>query len=133
MNMMALGMFVFSLGTLAYQDLQRKSSWRHARSGRIGAIDATQFIGRDNDEISLSGEAPAELMDGRASLDQLREMAEAGGAWSLVDGAGRVYGAFVITGIDEGQRHFFADGTPRMIEFGLELLEVTDTATGTTP
>ncbi len=121
---MALGMFVFSLPTLAYQDLQRKSAWRHARSGRIGTIDATQFTGRDNQTISLAGDAPAELMDGRASLDQLHDMADQGAAWSLIDGAGRVYGAFVITAIDERQRHLFPDGTPRLIEFGIELLEV---------
>lgn len=126
MNMMALGLFIFSLPTLAYQDLQRKSAWRHARSGRIGAIDATQFTGRENEQISLSGEAPAELMDGRASLDQLHDMADTGSAWSLVGGDGRVYGTFVITSIDERHRHLFADGTPRLIEFGLELLEVSD-------
>lgn len=131
MNMMALGMFVFSLPTLAYQDLQRKTAWRHARSGRIGNIDASQFTGRDNQTITLAGDAPAELMDGRASLDQLHDMADQGAAWSLIDGAGRVYGAFVITGLDERQRHLMPNGTPRMIEFTIELLEV-DAGQGTT-
>lgn len=130
MNMMALGMFVFSLPTLAYQDLQRKSGWRHARGPRIGALDATQFLGRENDTVSLSGTAYAELMAGRASLDQLRDMADQGAAWSLIDGTGRVYGAFVITGIDEGMKEFLPDGTPRKIDFGIELLEVADKATG---
>ncbi|TCP99872.1 hypothetical protein C8J46_10210 [Sphingomonas sp. PP-F2F-A104-K0414] len=130
MNMMALGMFVFSLPTLAYQEMQRKSAWRHARSGRIGAIDATQFVGRENDTISLSGTAFAELMAGRASLDDLRDMAAKGEAWSLIDGTGRVYGAFVITGINEGMKEIFADGTPRKIDFTVDLLEIADSATG---
>lgn len=121
---MSLGMFVFSLPTLAYQDLQRDSAWRHARSGRVGAVDAVQFTGRDNDQISLNGDAPAELMAGAASLDQLREMAKNGEAWSLIDGTGRVYGAFVITRIREGQRHLFPDGTARLIQFGIDLMEV---------
>jgi phage protein U len=128
--MMALGMFVFSLPTLAYQEQQRKSGWRHARSGRIGAIDATQFVGRENDTINLSGTAYAELMAGRASLDELRDMAMQGEAWPLIDGTGLVFGAFVITGIDEGMKEFFPDGTPRRIDFGIELLEIADTATG---
>ena len=128
--MMALGMFVFSLPTLAYQEQQRKSGWRHARSGRVGAIDATQFLGRENDTISLSGAAYAELMAGRASLDQLRDMATEGKAWPLVDGTGRVHGAFVITGMDEGLKEFFADGTPRKIDFAIDLLEVADQAAG---
>ncbi len=129
MNMMALGMFVFSLPTLAYQDMQRKSAWRHARSGRIGAIDATQFVGRENDTVALSGTAYAELMAGRASLDDLRDMAAKGEAWSLIDGTGRVYGAFVITCIDEGMKEIFADGTPRKIDFTVDLLEIADSAT----
>ncbi len=128
--MMALGMFVFSLPTLAYQEIQRKSGWRHARSGRIGAIDATQFVGRENDTITLSGTAYAELMAGRASIDELRDMAAQGKAWSLIDGTGRVYGTFVITGIDEGMKEFFADGTPRRVDFTIELLEIADSATG---
>ncbi len=128
--MMALGMFVFSLPTLAYQEMQRKSAWRHARSGRIGAIDATQFVGRENDTISLSGTAYAELMAGRASLDDLRDMAARGEAWSLIDGTGRAYGAFVITAIDEGMKEIFADGTPRKIDFTVELLEIADSAPG---
>lgn len=121
---MSLGMFAFSLPTLAYQELQRDSAWRHARSGRIGAIDAVQFTGRDNDTISLNGDAPAELMEGAASLDRLREMADEGQAWPLIDGSGRSYGAFVIAHIREGQSLFFPDGTPRLIQFGIDLLEV---------
>jgi len=128
--MMALGMFVFSLPTLAYQEMQRKSAWRHARSGRIGAIDATQFVGRENDTITLSGTAYAELMAGRASIDELRDMAAQGKAWPLIDGTGRVYGAFVITGIDEGMKEIFADGTPRRVDFTIELLEIADAAAG---
>ncbi|MEG3166633.1 phage tail protein [Sphingomonas sp. LB3N6] len=128
--MMALGMFVFSLPTLAYQEMQRKSAWRHARSGRIGAIDATQFVGRENDTITLSGTAYAELMAGRVSIDELRDMAAKGEAWPLIDGTGRVYGAFVITGIDDGMREFFADGTPRKIDFTVDLLEIADAAAG---
>ena len=123
-KMMSLGMFVFSLPTLAYNELQRDSAWRHARTGRVGAIDAVQYTGRENEIISLSGDAPAELMEGAASLDSLRQMAKDGECWNLLDGNGRVYGAFVITRIREGQRFFFPDGTPRLIQFGIDLLEV---------
>ena len=130
--MMSLGMFIFALPTLAYEELQRRSDWRHARGGRIGARDGTRFVGVGDETISLNGSAMAELQDGRASIDQLRDMADTGQAWSLVDGTGRVYGAFVITGIDERQRAFFADGTPRQIDFGIDLLRVDDART-TTP
>lgn len=124
MNLMALGMFVFSIDTLAYQELTRDRAWRHARAPRVGALDATQFLGRDNDEITLAGDAPAELMDGAASLAQLVDMAADGAAWPLVSGSGDVLGQFVVTRVSERHTAFFPDGTPRLISFQLQLLEV---------
>lgn len=123
-TMMALGTFVFSLPTLAYDELQRRTEWRHARNPRVGARDATQFVGPGEDTVSLSGTAMAELQDGRASLDTLRSMAADGDAYPLVDGAGRVWGSFVVTNVDERQAVFLADGTPLKIDFGIDLLLV---------
>ncbi len=51
-----------------------------------------------------------------------------GNAWPLVDLSGRVYGAFVIEGIDERQKTFLQDGTPLKIDFGIDLLLVDDDA-----
>ena len=53
--MLALGMFVFSLSTAAYQELQRQTDWRHASNNRIGAAPARQFMGRGGDAITLPG------------------------------------------------------------------------------
>lgn len=119
--LMSLGMFVFSVPTLAYQDFQRKNAWRFASTPRVGAREAVQFVGPGADDISLSGTAYAELSKGVASLDDLREMAKDGAAWPLVDGAGNVLGTFVITSIDEKKKHFLADGTALQIDFSIEL------------
>jgi phage protein U len=129
-KLMSLGMFVFSIPTLAYDELQRRSSWRVARNAVVGAKDALQFLGADLDTVSLSGSAPAEISKGRASIDQLREMAAQGEAWPLVDGSGNVWGAYIITGIDERQSHFMPDGTARMIDFAIDLLEAGDAGAG---
>lgn len=126
--LLALGLFAFSIPTLAHDELQRRAAWRHATSARIGARDATQYVGPGEETIAINGTAYAELSDGQASLDQLRAMASTGDAWSLVDGAGRVYGAFVIVAIDEGQHHLLADGTPLKIDFTINLLRVDDQA-----
>lgn len=122
--LLALGMFVFSIDTLAFDDLSRRASWRHATSPRIGARDATQFTGPGEETISLPGSVFNEIADGRVSIDQLRAMANSGEAWSLVDGRGYVYGAFVITTIDDRAKAFFPDGTPRQIDFSIDLLRV---------
>jgi phage protein U len=122
--LMALGMFTFALPTLAHDELQRRMDWRHARSPRIGARDATQYVGPGDETVSLTGTAFSELADVDASLDQLRNMAGSGNAWPLVDGAGRVFGVFVITGLDERQKAFLPNGKPQRVDFGLDLLAV---------
>ena len=53
--MMALGMFVFSLETLAYQEFQRQTDWRHGSTSRIGTNPARQYLGRGDDSITLPG------------------------------------------------------------------------------
>ncbi|WP_084253534.1 phage tail protein [Sphingomonas pituitosa] len=128
MKLLSLGMFVFAIDTLAYDELQRKRAWRFATNGRVGAKDAIQFTGADLETITLSGSTHIELADGRASLDQLIDMAAEGGDWPLVDGLGNVLGSFVITSIDERHRHFLPDGQPRQIDFGIDLLEAPDAA-----
>jgi phage protein U len=126
--LLAIGLFPFSIPTMVHDDLQRRASWKHATSQRIGARDATQFVGVGTETLSIRGTAYAELSDGRASLDELRAMADTGNAWSVVDGAGQVYGAFVIEGIDEGLKELGRDGTPRKIDFSIDLLRVDDEA-----
>lgn len=128
MHLMALGMFLFEMGKLPFEQLQRKTDWRHARSARVGARAATQFVGPGDEMVSLSGAVYLELSDGRVSIDELRDLAETGDAMPLVDGSGIVYGNFVITSVDERHAHLMSDGTPRRIDFGLDLLRVDDTA-----
>jgi phage protein U len=133
MHLIALGMFLFEIGTLPFDELQRKTDWQHARSARVGARDATQFVGPGDETVSLSGAVYTELTDGRVSIDDLRALADAGEALPLVDGSGTVYGNFVITALDERHAYLMADGTPRRIDFGLDLLRVDDTAAANAP
>lgn len=128
MQLCSLGMFVFAIDTLAFHELQRRANWRHARSPRVGARDATQFVGPGDETISLSGTVYAEISDGRASIDDLRDMAAKGDAYLLITGDGTVVGSFVIEGIDERHAAIMEDGSPRAIDFGIDLLRVDDDA-----
>ncbi|NNB04304.1 phage tail protein [Pseudomonas fragi] len=124
--MLALGMFVFSLSTLAYQELQRQTEWRHPSSSRVGAAPARQFIGRGDDSITLPGIIFPELAGTTLSLDALRLMANTGKAWPMIEGTGRIYGLWVIESLSETKTVFFRDGTPRRIEFTLSLKRIDD-------
>ncbi|AFJ57150.1 tail formation protein, phage P2 GpU [Pseudomonas fluorescens A506] len=124
--MLSLGMFVFSLSTLAYQELQRQTNWRHASNSRVGAPPALQFVGRGDDTITLPGIILPELAGSVLSLDALRLMANTGKAWPMVEGTGRIYGLWVIESLSETKTVFFRDGTPRRIEFTLTLKRTDD-------
>jgi len=126
--MMSLGTFVFSLATAAYQQLQRQMSWRHPTSERVGARAARQYVGPGEETIDLSGLIHAELAEDLLTLDVLRELAAEGRPLALVEGNGTVYGAYVILSINEGRTEFFSDGTPRRIEFQLQLGRADDDA-----
>lgn len=130
--MMALGTFVFSLSQLAYQELQRSTSWRHSSSERIGARAAHQFLGPGEETFDLSGLVAPEITGTPASLDLIRRMADEGRPLALVDGTGVVHGAFVINSLSETRTLFFADGAARRIEFRLALLRVDDARTADT-
>ena len=124
--MLALGMFVFSLSTAAYQELQRQTEWRHASNNRVGAAPARQFTGRGEDTITLPGIILPELAGSALSLDALRLMANTGKAWPMVEGSGRIYGLWIIESLSETKTIFFRDGTPRRIEFTLSLKRIDD-------
>lgn len=124
--MLALGMFVFSLHTAAYQEMQRQTDWRHPTSSRVGAQPGRQFLGRGEDAITLPGVILPELAGSTLSLDALRLMADTGKAWPLVEGTGRIYGLWIVESMSETRTLFFRDGTPRRIEFSLSLKRIDD-------
>lgn len=124
--MMALGLYVFSLSTTAYQQLQRQTAWRHPSTSRVGALPARQFVGKGDDTITLSGLILPEISGQRVSLDALRLMADSGKAWPLVEGTGRIYGLWIIENLQETNTLFFTDGAPRRIEFSITLQRVDD-------
>lgn len=124
--LMALDQFVFALETMAYQELQRQTQWKHRATSRVGARDARQYIGPGDDTITLSGVLAPELTGDLASLEQLRKMGDAGAAYAMVDGAGTVYGAFLIESLGEVQTLHYPDGTPRRVEFTIGLTRTDD-------
>lgn len=126
MALMNLGMFVFDLPTLTYNQLQRRSTWRHATSDRVGARPAGQFVGPGDDNITLTGMLAPIAIGDPGSLDELRRMADTGEAWPMLDGAGRNYGAFVITALDETQKSILDNGVPRISDFTLSLQRMDD-------
>ena len=122
--MMTLGFFVFDLATAPYQQLQRQTDWRHASQNRVGQRPVYQYLGPGEDAITLTGTLYPEITGGRVTLDLIRVMAEQGKGWPLIEGSGRLYGFWAVTGVTETSSEFFRDGVPKKIEFTINLVRV---------
>ncbi|EMZ3830149.1 phage tail protein [Salmonella enterica] len=93
-------------------------------NSRVGQRPATQFLGVDEETITLSGELYPELTGGTLSLMTLQWMADTGKAWPLIEGTGFIYGMFVITSLSRTRTFFSPNGHASKIEFTLTLKRV---------
>lgn len=119
--MMALGLFVFSLRTASYQELQRVTNWRHPSNSRVGDSPAYQFIGKGEDTITLKGTIMHELTGSQNTLETVRQMGDTGKAYTLIEGTGKLYGLVIIESLDDTKTFFFEDGAARKTDFTITL------------
>lgn len=117
----SLGLFVFETSSAAFDELSRKSGYRFGTGNTVGTRPHMQYIGQDNDDISLSGTLYPEITGGIVTLDGLRDMAATGKTYALMNGNGYYYGMCYITDISETQSHLLDDGTARKIGFTVSL------------
>ncbi|THD46531.1 phage tail protein [Enterobacteriaceae bacterium ML5] len=122
--MLTLGLFVFQLQTVPYQSLQRDVDYRWPVNYRVGLRPLPQFLGVNEEKITLSGVLMPEITGGKLSLLALNLMADEGKAWPLLEGSGTIYGMFVVNSVSETHTEFFSNGAPRKIEFTLTLTRV---------
>lgn len=121
MVMMGLGPFRFSLSTAAYQSLERSDEYRWVSQDRIGRHPAMQYVGAGHTSFTLSGTIYPAFRGGLGQLDTMRAVAALGEPNILVSGLGRIFGTFVILGVDETQTFFLDNGAPRKQEFNIDL------------
>lgn len=119
--MMALGAFRFALSTAAYQSLERETAFTWASHERFGSGPLHQFTGPGSDTIRMEGMILPHFKGGLGQVQQMRSQAEIGLPLSLVTGRGTYLGLWVVESISEKQEIFWADGTPRKIEFTIAL------------
>ena len=124
--LLAIGMFVFEVPNLLFDQLKRRRNWRHPTSERVGARAASQFAGVGEDTLTLSGVLAPGGMGRKDALEDLAAMADQGRSWPVVDGDGFVYGAFVILDLDETKRELLENGQATLIDFTVNLQRVDD-------
>jgi uncharacterized protein len=123
-HLMTLGLFIFGMDTIPYQDLQRRMSWRHEESDRFGLRPAAQFAGPGEDIVTIGALIVPEVAGDYGAISRLIEMANTGDNWPLMDGLGRVLGHYRIEAIDTGHVGIMAGGLPRGQNFTMDLRRV---------
>ncbi len=119
--MLALGPFRFEMGHATYQSLAMSQSWRWPEQARIGREPALQFTGREPAEIRLQGVLFPGFDAGLAQVEDMRELADRGEPLQLVDGLGRVWGAWVIVEVGDTRSVLMDNGQPRRVGFEVKL------------
>ncbi len=119
--LMQLGSFQFAVDAVSYQSLKRSQSFRWSSQARMQRRPAQQFAGPGDETLDFSGIIyPKNNRDLNAMID-LRALATEGKPLLLVDGAGLVWGQWVIVKVDETQSLFIGNGWPRKQTFQLHL------------
>lgn len=125
--MLTLGEFVFwALGT-SYQSIERDTSWRVAKHKRISQRPLLQFVGPDDERITIQGTLYPQLTAGAESIEELRRLGDEGESLPLVDEAGWVYGLWAIERVSESKKAIMWGG-PQRIDFTLTLTRDDDSA-----
>ncbi|GAA5102144.1 phage tail protein [Bartonella acomydis] len=120
--MLALGNFIFSIETAAYQALDMTYNIPWVEQGRLRHKAALQLPAVANAEFSLTGVIYPDFKGGYRQLEYLRQMAH-DGPHILVTGQGKILGKFVILSVKEKQSFFHQNGAPKKQEFTINLRE----------
>jgi len=128
MALMTLGLFVFETASLPFESFDRSTDWRYGQADRFDARKASQFTGPGDDKITLTGVLYGGQIGSYGALSTIRDMADAGEAYPLIDGSGNVMGNWFIKSLKETRTLFFVDGMPRKADFTLDLERAEDDA-----
>ncbi|WKL55998.1 phage tail protein [Asticcacaulis sp. ZE23SCel15] len=96
-------------------------SWRHAQTDRFMARPALQYVGPGEETITLSGALFGGVIGNYGAIEQVRELADTGDAYTMVSGTGEVLGEWIILSLEEKRSNFFVDGMHRKADFTIEL------------
>lgn len=124
--LMALGPFRFQVSGPSYERFSHRSEARWEKQERLGREPALQFMGPGGHRISLDGTIYTQYTGGYAQIERMREAMAKGAPFILVSGFGKVFGKFVIEGVDTGQEYFLPDGSPLKVEFTVDLASYGD-------
>lgn len=98
----AIGDFQFSTDTVVYESLQRSTNQKWSNHDRVGQRQAFQYLGPGEDTLSIPGAIyPCAGVGNVEALATLRDMADAGEPYYLIDITGWIHGRWIILSVQE--------------------------------
>ncbi|MFI3241228.1 MAG: phage tail protein [Alphaproteobacteria bacterium] len=125
--MILLGTYRFCISTAAYQSFSRTSEYKWEEVNRLQNENTIQFTGKTADIMTLSGEIYPHFKGGLLQIPLMRTEAIKGTPLMLISGNGTTFGRWCILSIEEKQKYFLQDGTPRKISFNIKLKKYGET------
>ena len=122
--LMGVGPYRFQIVGLNYQSLDREFEYRWKPQDRIGRRPAMQFLGPGQEKVKLKGVIypnDPRFGNGFSQLETMRREAMAGVPRGVASNLGRYYGLWCITKITDVQSYFAKNGSPRKVEFTIEM------------
>lgn len=123
---MILGYFIFSLSTASFDDFSRAVGQRWSSHERIGKRHTYQWLGVDEEQISLSGTIYPAFDGEPLSLDVLKIMASKGVPYIMISGTGFVLGEYIILEVSDKRSEFMDNGAAQKIDFSITLKRYDD-------
>jgi phage protein U len=114
--------FRFNLGSLAFDQLRRQSTFHIAAQERLLRPEALQVVSQGGETLTLSGAvyAGGQVVKGSNPIGQLRAIGVKGQPLQLTTGYGKPLGDWLMVSITEEQSAHFVNGEPRKQTFTLE-------------
>ena len=119
--MMLLGEYRFCVDNAAYQTLKRQTRYDWQAVHRLGMEPALQYTGKEVETVNLDGTIYPQFKGGLSQMALMRAQAGFGVPLMLIAGNGFAFGRWCIANVTENHSTFLSDGTPRKIEFTLNL------------
>ena len=124
--LMGLGPWRFGVPGINYRQLNRRYAYRWVPQMRIGTRPAEQFLGPGEEELRIHGIMfPFNPFSGPraySDLNDMRDQAQMGVPYGLADAHGIYWGPWCIRMILDEQEFFHPDGSPRRVEFDIDLV-----------
>ena len=120
-----LGDFQFSINTLAYNEIERVSTYSFASRQVIGSYDRLQSVGVDNETLRITGSYLADLKtllggSDEDPFEEIRVMASDQKPLQLQSEDGKNHGYWVIIDLNVRGNHYIQKGALKA-DFTLQL------------